>query len=117
MNIDYLLLITEFNNNLKLRKLNIDDVVIKMNQIEDMLKLNYTLRSNKNKVFTIIEGEYKFNFCLFGYIDHYKHLSNDKKELSKIKAIGMKISKKFGNYLANHNCKNGFNINNYEEDR
>ena len=109
MNINYLLLITDFNNNLKLRKLNINEVVDKMNQFEDMFKLNYTMRTNKNKVFTIDEGIYIFNCCLYLYIDHYKHLTDDKKELSKIKAIGIKISMKFSNYLYNYNCKNDFN--------
>ena len=90
MNNYYLLLITDFNNNLKLKKLNIDDVVIKMNQIEDLLKLNYTLRSNKNKVFTIDDGIYNFNSCLFGYIDHYKHLSNDKKRVKQNKSNRLK---------------------------
>ncbi len=37
---NYLMLITEFNDNLKLRKLNINEAEDKMNQIEDMLKLN-----------------------------------------------------------------------------
>ena len=40
---NYLMLITEFNDNLKLRKLNINEVEDKMNQIEDMLKLNFTM--------------------------------------------------------------------------
>ena len=71
MNINYLLLITDFNNVLKLRKLNINEVVDKMNQFENMFKLNYTMRTNKNKVFTIDEGIYKFNCCLFLYIDQY----------------------------------------------
>ena len=115
MNINCLLLITDFNNNSKLRKLNINEVVDKMNQFEDMFKLNYTMRTNKNKVFTIDEGIYKFNCCLFLYIDHYKHLTDDKKELSKIKAIGIKKSMKFSNYLYNYNCKNGYNIDNYED--
>ena len=110
MNSNYLLLITEFNNNLKFKKINIGDVVIKMNQIEDMLKLNYTMRTNKNKVFTIDEGIYKFNCCLFLYIDNYKYLTDDNQELSKIKAIGIKIAMKFSNYLYNYNCKNSYNI-------
>ena len=67
MNIDHLLIITEFNNKLKLRKLNIDEVVDKLKQIENMLKLNYSMsmNPNKNKVFTIEDGKYKFNSCLF----------------------------------------------------
>ena len=77
MNINYLQIITDFNNDLKLKKLNINEVVDKMNQIEDILQLNYTMRSNKNKVFTIDEGKYEFNGCLFLYIDHYKHLTDN----------------------------------------
>ena len=105
---NYLMLITEFNNNLKLRKLTIDEVVDKMNQVEDMLKLNftmgfYTTTLDKNKVFHIIDGKYKLNSCLFHYIDHYKHLTNNKKELSKIKAVGEKIMKNFLIYISNYN--------------
>ena len=104
MNIDYLQLITDFNNKLKLRKLNIDEVVEKMNQIENMLKLNYSMsmNPNKNKVFTIEDGKYKFNSCLFLYINHYEHLTNNKDDLRKIKEIGKKIMMKFINYLSNY---------------
>jgi hypothetical protein len=108
---NYLMLITEFNDNLKLRKLNINEVEDKMNQIEDMLKLNFTMgfytrTLDKNKVFHIIDGKHKLNSCLFLYIDHYRHLTNNKKELSKIKEVGMKIMKKFINYLSNYNDRN-----------
>ena len=108
MNNIYLLLITEFNNNLKLRKLNIDEVVDKMNEIENLLKLNFTSGFpwpglDRNKVYYIIDGKYRFNYCLFSYIDHYKHLTNDPKELTKIKDVGKKISQKFRNYLSSNN--------------
>ena len=108
MNNIYLLLITEFNNNLKLRKLNINEVVDKMNEIENLLKLNFTSGFpwpglDRNKVYYIIDGKYRFNYCLFSYIDHYKHLTNDPKELTKIKDVGKKISQKFRNYLSSNN--------------
>ena len=108
MNNIYLLLITEFNNNLKLKKLNINEVVDKMNEIENLLKLNFTSGFpwpglDRNKVYYIIDGKYRFNYCLFSYIDHYKHLTNDPKELTKIKDVGKKISQKFRNYLSSNN--------------
>ena len=107
MNHINLLLITEFNNNLKLKKLTIEEVVDKMNEIENLLKLNFTSGFpwpglDRNKVYYIIDGKFRFNYCLFSYIDHYKHLSNNPKELTKIKDIGRKIAKKFRNYLSTH---------------
>ena len=78
MNHINLLLITEFNNNLKFKKLTIEEVVDKMNEIENLLKLNFTSGFpwpglDRNKVYYIIDGKFRFNYCLFSYIDHYKH--------------------------------------------
>ena len=108
MNHINLLLITEFNNNLKLKKLTIEEVVDKMNEIENLLKLNFTSGFpwpglDRNKVYYIIDGKYRSNYCFFSYIDHYKHLTNDSKELTKIKDVGKKIAQKFRNYLSNNN--------------
>ena len=79
-----------------------------MNQFENMFKLDYTShwKPCKNKIFTIEDGKYMFNYCLFLYIDHYKHLTNIKKDLSKIKDIGIKIANKFNGYLYYYNDKN-----------
>ena len=104
---NYLMLITEFNDNLKLRKLNINEVEDKMNQIEDMLKLNYLSYQNNvydptfycNKVCRVYFGHYDFNYCLFQCIHHYKHLTNDIRELNLIFKIGKKIANKFTAYM------------------
>ena len=68
MNIDYLLLITEFNNKLKLRKLNIDDVVIKMNQIEDMFKLNYSMSMKIKYLLLLMENINLIVVCFYTLI-------------------------------------------------
>ena len=62
MNINCLLLITDFNNNLKLRKLNINEVVDKMNQFENMFKLDYTShwKPCKNKIFTMMKFHFSY---------------------------------------------------------
>ena len=62
-----------------MKKLNLNEIVDKMNQFDDMFKLNYTMRSSLNRVFTVGEGQYELNGCLFLYIDHYKHFTDDKK--------------------------------------
>ena len=105
---NYLLVITEFNKKLQLKKLNINEVIDKMNQIEDLLRLNYHRgvydpTSECNKVCRVYFGKYFFNDGLFPYIGHYKHLSNDENELKMIFKIGKKIANKFYDYIDNYN--------------
>ena len=102
---NYLMLITEFNKNLKIKKSNINEVVDKMNEIEDLLKLNYLSYQTYdptfyyNKVCRIHSGHHEFNFSLFKCINHYKHLTNDIRELNLIFKIGKKIANKFTAYF------------------
>ena len=115
MSNNYLSLITEFNKNLKMKNLNINEVVDKMNQIEVLLKLNYHSgvydpMSDNNKVCRVYFGRYNFNWCLFQNINNYKHLTTNKRELYLIYKIGKIIAGKFTDYLYEYEAHNVYHI-------
>ena len=91
----------------------INYVKLRLSEFEQLLKLKraYQLQGLtpeqlliQNSAFS--EAENNVNYCLFLYIDNYKHLSTNKKELSEIKAICLKIMHKYQRYFNAYNKQN-----------
>ena len=98
-------------------KSDINDVKLKLSELEQLLKLKcaYQMQGlSPEQVLTInstyTEAENNVNYCLFLYIDNYKHLSTDKKELSEIKEVCLKIMHKYQRYFNAYNKQNNISI-------
>ena len=94
-------------------KSNINDVKLRLSELEQLLKLKCAYQMQgltpeqvliQNSAFS--EAENNVNYCLFLYIDNYKHLSTNKKELSENKAISLKIMHKHQRYFNAYNKQN-----------
>ena len=91
----------------------INDIKLRLSEFEQLLKLKFAYQMQgltpeqvliQNSAFS--EAENNVNYCLFLYIYNYKYLSTNKKELSEIKAICLKIMHKYQRYFNAYNKQN-----------
>ena len=104
-------ILTIINTNTKFnKKSKIDDVKQQLLILENLLNLKWPYQlqglsteelDNKNRLFD--EQDNNINYCLTLYIDNYKHLTDDRKILSEIKKITIKIKDKYVTYFRKYN--------------
>ena len=107
-------ILQNLNANISFRSktINIDAVLISLSELEQLLKLKYPQSPYKTEaiidaeskfILNIENGKYKFNYCIFMYVENYTHLTDDKKERAELKKIALKLCDKYNGYFKKYN--------------